>query len=182
MIVICHSNRFESSTKPAEKPSTGRLVSSAQRGDVVQTAEAKHAPDGGVGSDMACSLGHRRVEYKAELKASQRAVGVPLDYQTSGVKVQQSRTAGHGSVMSEHMHGWSSWAGYSPRSCLLSSKLAWSIRCSEDCRKPTVKQPQALRKGLSPSTRHSRASGPRQCRANNVSVCKANGEMLLVSP
>ena len=30
MMVICHSKRFESSTKPAEKPSTGRLVSSAQ--------------------------------------------------------------------------------------------------------------------------------------------------------
>ena len=30
MMVICHSKRLESSTKPAEKPSTGRLVSSAQ--------------------------------------------------------------------------------------------------------------------------------------------------------
>ena len=30
MMVICHSNRLESSTKPAEKPSTGLLVSSAQ--------------------------------------------------------------------------------------------------------------------------------------------------------
>ena len=30
MMVICHSKRLESSTKPAEKPSTGRLVSSTQ--------------------------------------------------------------------------------------------------------------------------------------------------------
>ena len=30
MMVICHSKRLESSTKPAENPSTGRLVSSAQ--------------------------------------------------------------------------------------------------------------------------------------------------------
>ena len=84
--------------------------------------------------------------------------------------------------MSEHMHDWSSWAGYSPRSCLLSSKLAWSIRCSEGCRELTVQQPQALEKGLSPSTRHSRASETRQCRANSVPVCKASGAMLMVSP
>lgn len=30
MMVICHSKRLESSTKPAENPSTGLLVSSAQ--------------------------------------------------------------------------------------------------------------------------------------------------------
>ena len=40
MTVICHSNKFESSTKPAEKPSTGRFVSSAQQDKVVRPAEA----------------------------------------------------------------------------------------------------------------------------------------------
>ena len=39
MMVICHSKRLESSTKPAEKPSTGLLVSSAQH-----QSQFRHSP------------------------------------------------------------------------------------------------------------------------------------------
>ena len=38
MMVTCHSNRLISSTRPAEKPSTGRFVSSAQRTTRVRRA------------------------------------------------------------------------------------------------------------------------------------------------